>query len=119
MKKMKMMIQSPKTKKFLKVFTTLAIAAAMMAVCTIVASAAGGGGGQNNSAENSYQSVIGFFVTWMRRLGAAVALIGAFIFGLAIKNKDPDQKETGLTTMIAGFVVVAITAAVNMFDLFS
>ena len=114
-----MRIKSMKTKKVLKVLTTLAVAAAMLAVCTIIASAAGGGaGGTNNTAEDAYQSVIGFFVTWIRRLGAAVALIGAIIFGLAIKNKDPDQKETGLTTMISGFVVVAICAAVNMFNLF-
>lgn len=39
-------------------------------------------------------------------------------FKLIIKNKDPDQKETGLSTMIAGFVVVAICAAVDMFNLF-
>ena len=112
-----MKIQSLKNKKVLKTITTLAVAAAMLAVCTIVASAAGGGGGGNN-AEGAYQTVIGFFVTWIRRLGAIIALIGAIIFGLSIKNKDPDQKETGLSTMIAGFVVVAICAAVDMFNLF-
>ena len=48
-----------------------------------------------------------------------VALVGAVMFGLAIKNNDAEQKQNGLLTMIAGFVVVAITAAVDMFDLFS
>lgn len=76
--------------------------------------AAAGGG----SADTAYQTVIEFFVKWIRRAGAIVAFIGAIMFGLAIKEKDAEGKERGLFTMIAGFVVVAITIAVNMFDLF-
>ena len=53
------------------------------------------------------------------QIGAFVALVGAVTFGLAIKNNDAEQKQNGLLTMIAGFVVVAITAAVDMFDLFT
>lgn len=60
-----------------------------------------------------------FFITWLRRIGAAVALIGAIMFGLAIKDNDSNQKQTGLMTMVAGFVVVAICLASSMFDLFA
>lgn len=85
--------------------------------------AAGAGGAAGNSgsagADNSYQNVVTFFVTWIRRIGALVALVGAVMFGLAIKNNDAEQKQSGLLTMVAGFVVVAITAAVDMFDLFA
>ena len=55
----------------------------------------------------------------LAQVGAFVALVGAVMFGLAIKNNDAEQKQNGLLTMIAGFVVVAITAAVDMFDLFT
>lgn len=71
------------------------------------------------TSDAQYQSVITFFVTWIRRIGAMVALVGAVMFALAIKNNDAEQKQNGLLTMVAGFVVVAITAAVNMFDLFT
>lgn len=84
---------------------------------------AAGDGGESASgsttADTSYNKVINFFITWIRRIGAMVALVGAVMFGLAIKNNDAEQKQNGLLTMVAGFVVVAITAAVDMFDLFS
>ena len=87
--------------------------------------AAGGGttppasGSGSASADASYTKVVNFFVTWIRRIGALVAMIGAIMFGLAIKNNEAEQKTQGLLTMVAGFVVVAITAAVSMFDLFT
>lgn len=85
--------------------------------------AAGGGqqqqGGGSTGAEGSYQTVLNFFITWLRRIGAAVALIGGIMFGLAIKDNQADQKQAGLMTMVAGFIVVAICLAANMFDLFS
>lgn len=84
---------------------------------------AAGDGGEaasgSTTADTSYNKVINFFITWIRRIGAMVALVGAVMFGLAIKNNDAEQKQNGLLTMVAGFVVVAITAAVDMFDLFS
>ena len=47
-----------------------------------------------------------------------VAFVGAIMFALAIKNNDAEQKQAGLITMIAGFIVAALCAASNMFDLF-
>lgn len=78
-----------------------------------------GEGSGSSSADASYTKVINFFITWIRRIGALIALIGAVMFGLAIKNNDADQKQNGVLTMVAGFVVIAITTAVDMFDLFS
>lgn len=80
-----------------------------------------GAGGSSGSAtaDGAYTSVINFFITWLRRIGAAVALVGAIMFGLAIKNNDADQKQNGLLTMVAGFVVFAVCQAADMFDLFT
>jgi len=108
--------------KVKKVFTVLAVMAIMFILLSVTASAAGGGNsgsGGGAGADVAYQTVMNFIIVWLRRLGAAIALFGGVMLGLAIKNKDADQKETGIGTMIAGFVVVAITTAVNMFDLFT
>lgn len=78
-----------------------------------------GEGSGSDAADGAYQKVINFFITWLRRIGAMVALVGAIMFGLAIKNNDADQKQNGLLTMVAGFVVFAICLAADMFDLFS
>lgn len=88
-------------------------------IMPLAGDAGGAGGGDSSSAEDSYETVIGFFITWIRRIGAVIALVGGIMFGLAIKDNNADQKQAGLMTLIAGFVVVAITAAVDMFDLFS
>ena len=83
--------------------------------------AAGGGAGAGaaTSADDTFKSVVTFFVIWLRRVGALVAFVGAIMFGLAIKNNDAEQKQQGLLTLIAGFVVVAVCTAVDMFDLFT
>lgn len=82
----------------------------------------GNGQGQqqgSGTAEDAYESTMDFFLTWIRRIGAAIALIGAIMFGLAIKNDDAERKQQGLMTLAAGFVVWAICSAADMFDLFS
>lgn len=73
---------------------------------------------ENSTADDTYKDVVSFFVTWIKRAGFLVAFIGAVMFGLAIKNNDADQKQTGLLTMIAGFVVGAICIGVDLFNLF-
>lgn len=70
-------------------------------------------------ADSTFQTVVNFFITWFRRIGAVVALVGGIMFALAIKDNNADQKQTGLMTMIAGFAVVAICTGADMFDLFS
>ena len=81
---------------------------------------AAGSGSGSTSADSSYKSVVNFFVTWIRRIGALVAFIGAIMFALGIKdNNNTETKQQGVLTMVAGFVVIAITTAISMFDLFS
>ena len=73
----------------------------------------------STTADAAYESTMDFILTWIRRIGAAVALFGAIILALALKKDDADQKENGIKTMVAVFVVWAITGAVDMFDLFT
>lgn len=76
-------------------------------------------GSGSGTADTAYQNVMNFIVTWIRRLGAAVALFGGIMLALGFKDNDADSKEKGIKTMIAGFVVWAICAGISMFDLFS
>ena len=71
------------------------------------------------SDDTAYNTVINFFIKWLRRIGALVALVGGIMFALAIKNNDAEQKQNGLMTLVAGFVAVAICTGADMFDLFS
>ncbi len=78
-----------------------------------------GSGVSNTSADATYKSVIQFLITWLTRAGWLVAFIGAIMFALAVKNNDADQKQAGVLTMIAGFLVAAVCMAADMFNLFA
>ncbi len=81
--------------------------------------AAGGGAASGSGdADTAYQSVINVILTWIRRIGAAVALFGGIMLALGLKREEADQKENGIKTMVAGFVVWAICGAVGLFHLF-
>ena len=110
-----MKLMNQKHAKFVKVFTVLFTIAVMTSLCAVTAFATGGGA---VGSEAAYQSTIEFFITWIRRIGMMVAFVGAIMFALAIKNNDAEQKQAGLITMIAGFIVAALCAASSMFDLF-
>lgn len=67
--------------------------------------------------EDAFTDVVTFFAKWIKKIGLLVAFIGAVMFGLAIKNNDADQKQAGLLTMVAGFVVAALCTAIDMFGI--
>lgn len=105
---------------------TMTIQAANMVTHKILpltgaAGGAGSAGGSvsNTQADTTYKSVVNFFITWITRIGWLVAFVGAIMFALAIKNNDAEQKQSGLMTMIAGFVAAAVCMAADMFNLFS
>ena len=110
-----MKLMNQKNKKFVKVFTVLFTIAVVTSLTALTAFAAGGAGG---GSEAAYKSTIEFFITWIRRIGMMVAFVGASMVALAIKNNDAEQKQAGLITMIAGFIVAALCAASDMFNLF-
>lgn len=69
--------------------------------------------------DDQFKSVVEFFAKWIKRVGLLVAFVGAVMFGLAIKNNDAEQKQNGLLTLVAGFVVAAICQAIDMFGIFN
>lgn len=71
------------------------------------------------NADTTFNEVMNVFITWILRVGLLVGFIGAIMFGLAIKNNDSDQKQAGLLTLIAGFVVAAICGAADIFGFFA
>lgn len=102
---------------------TTAFAMSMTTAITAFAAPASGGaassgttGGVNDTAgTDAFNSVIEFFATWIGRIGLVVGFVGAVMFALAIKNDDADAKTRGLMTMASGFVVFAVTKALDMF----
>ena len=114
MKLMKTNAQRAKLSKFITIAISAALAVSLMTVTAFAAGGAGGGTG----ADAAYQSTINFFITWIRRVGWMIAFVGGIMFALAIKNHDAEQKQAGLLTMVAGFVVAALCLASNMFNLF-
>lgn len=54
-------------------------------------------------------------VKWVRRLGGVTVLVGGVMFGLGWRNDDPTQKTNGISTVIAGAIVIAVTALAGQF----
>lgn len=88
----------------------------MLNAVTAFADGAGGGGGlDTNAGVDEFNKIIEFFATWIGRIGLVVGFVGAIMFALAIKNEDAEAKSRGLMTLAAGFVVFAITEALDLF----
>ena len=106
-----MNIKKKKAKLFAQIATYF-ISAYSLAVSAFATGQGGSGGG---AGEAQFTAVINFFATWLGRIGLIVGFVGAVMFGLAIKNDDADAKTRGLMTLAAGFVVFAVTQALDMF----
>ena len=85
-----------------------------MAMASSVSAFAEGGVADGEAAFNS---VIGFFATWIGRIGLVVAFVGGIMFALAIKNDDAEAKTRGLMTLASGFVVFALTLSLDLFGI--
>lgn len=105
-----------KCKKVITTVTTMVTMAIMTAVPAF-AEGEGGGGGGAVDGEAAFNQVIGFFATWIGRIGLVVAFVGGVMFALAIKNDDAEAKTRGLMTLASGFVVFALTLSLNLFGI--
>ena len=73
--------------------------------------------GDTEAGVDTFNSVIKFFADWIGRIGLVVAFVGGIMFALAIKNDDAEAKTRGLMTLASGFVVFALTLALDMFGI--
>lgn len=104
-------INAKRKKIALSITTTLTMA--MMSAVTAFAE----DGGNVVDGEAAFNNVIGFFATWIGRIGLVVAFVGGIMFALAIKNDDAEAKTRGLMTLASGFVVFALTLSLDMFGI--
>lgn len=104
-----------KRKKLMLSISTMVAMSMVTAISAFADDPTSGAAATKGEAE--FNAVIKFFADWIGRIGLVVAFVGAVMFGLAIKNDDADAKTRGLMTMASGFVVYAITFALNMFGI--
>ena len=62
-----------------------------------------------------WNTLAGLIETWVTRLGAVVMLVGGVMFGLGWKSDDAEQKSRGISTIIAGAIVMAVAALTSTF----
>lgn len=67
------------------------------------------------AATQEFQSILDFIGGWSRRVGALAMLLGGAIFGFATKDSNPGAKVSGLKTMAAGGMTVAVSGILGTF----
>jgi len=68
-----------------------------------------------SSADTLWTTIADLIKTWVTRLGGVVMFVGGVMFGLGWKSDDAEQKSRGISTLIAGAIVVAIAALTSTF----
>ena len=67
------------------------------------------------SADTLWTTVADLIKKWVTRLGGVVMFVGGVMFGLGWKSDDAEQKSRGISTLIAGGIVVAVAALTGQF----
>ena len=62
------------------------------------------------TADAEFTQIMQFIAKWLRRVGAVGTMIGAVMFGFAIKDNNATTKITALKTFAAGAMTLAVTA---------
>lgn len=68
-----------------------------------------------SGADALWQTIAKLIQTWVTRLGGVVMFVGGIMFGLGWKSDDAEQKSRGISTIIAGAIVVAVAALTGTF----
>lgn len=85
--------------------------AAVMLICMAMSATVFASGG----ADALWGLISNLIQTWVTRLGGVVMLVGGVLFGLGWKDNDASQKTTGINTIVAGAIVVAVAALTGTF----
>lgn len=67
------------------------------------------------AADALWNTIAGLIQTWVTRLGGVVMFVGGIMFGLGWKSDDAEQKSRGISTIIAGAIVVAVAGLTGTF----
>ena len=68
-----------------------------------------------SSADTLWTTIANLIKTWVTRLGGVVMFVGGVMFGLGWKSDVAEQKSRGISTIIAGAIVVAVAALTGTF----
>ena len=68
-----------------------------------------------DDAETLWTTISTLLETWVTRLGGVVMFVGGIMFGLGWKDNDAEAKTRGISTIIAGGIVVAVAALTSTF----
>jgi hypothetical protein len=68
-----------------------------------------------SSADALWSTISNLIQTWVTRLGGVIMFVGGVMFGLGWKSDDAEQKSRGISTIIAGAIIVAIAALTSQF----
>lgn len=60
---------------------------------------------------------ITFFSTWLQRIGAIVAFVGAIKLCLSLKSEEGREQMAAILTMVSGFMIAAAVAGLNVFNI--
>lgn len=66
-------------------------------------------------AESMWSTLTTTLTTWIERLGGMIIFVGGVQFGLGWKREDADGKSQGISTIIAGAIIVALCAVIGTF----
>lgn len=86
-----------------------------IAVCMMVVMAMSATVFATAGVDTLWNQIASLIETWVTRLGGVVMLVGGIMFGLGWKSDDAEQKSRGISTIIAGAIVVAVAALTGTF----
>lgn len=69
----------------------------------------------DSTADTLWTKISDLMETWVTRLGGVVMFVGGILFGLGWKNNDAEQKSQGISTIVAGAIVIAVAAMTSTF----
>lgn len=105
-------IQNKNKSVFMSIGQTMNRKAAILAAVLLVAVAMSG---TVFAADALWSTIANLIQTWVTRLGGVVMFVGGIMFGLGWKSDDAEQKSRGISTIIAGAIVIAVAALTGQF----